>query len=306
MREEQEIAIQKIAPYIRYVNDISFESEYKLRERVLYDHEFIFGLSGEARMQYGGEEYHLGRSDLFYLKPNIKNELFIEEGKKFRAHCVHFDWVLVDEQFGFTAEQYYMRSNFSQEEREYVERLKKRPAYEVPDFCVPTLMTGIEYDIMAPMFKKLYHCFCQSDISSRLKERALFMQIVAELLSQQLTEHGVQKGHYHQKTMSHAINYMKEHYMEELNTPLLAKQFGLSPKYFGVLFKSMTGMAVYEYLLNIRMQNAKHLLIHSQKPLNQISEEIGIRDVFYFTKLFKHHEGITPGKYRRMLSNPNE
>jgi AraC-like DNA-binding protein len=303
MKNEQELAIQKISPYIRYVNNIHFRSGDIVQERIIYDHEFIFGLSGEARMRYGDEEYKIGASDLFYLKPNIKNKMYIEQGKAFHAHCIHFDWAFVDEQFNFTVEQYYLKRNLTPEERNYTEKLKQRPSYEVSDFCLPSLISGLDYDIIAPLFKGIYHCFCQSDVSARLKERSIFIQIIAEILSQLLTEHGVQKGPYHQKTISQAIHYMKSNYKSAVTTPVLASQFGLSSKYFGILFKSMTGMTVQEYLLDIRIQIAKGLLIHTQKPLEEIAEEIGIGDVFYFTKLFKRHEGITPGKYRRMLAN---
>lgn len=302
MKEEQQIAIQKISPYIRYVNDMVFSDTHAQKDRILYDHEFIFALDGETLLDYGGEEYHLEKSDLFYMKPGVKNRMYAVPGKTFHANCVHFDWVWGDEQFEFTAEQVYMGRELTDGERSLIERLTKRPAYEVSDFNMPVVIRGLDYDIMAPLFKELYHCFCQSDLASRLRERAIFMQIIAELSAFQLTEHGVQKNHYHQKTISQAVQYMHANYKEELKTPTLAERFHLSDKYFGILFKSMTGMAVHEYLLGIRMQNAKRLLIDSTMSIEEIASEIGIGDVFYFTKLFKRHEGITPGKYRRMLN----
>ena len=129
------------------------------------------------------------------------------------------------------------------------------------------------------------------------------MQIISELLGTQLTGEGVVRNHYRQKTISDAIRYMQAHFSEPITTPLLAAKTGLSPKYFGVLFKEMTGMAVHDYLLDIRIREAKRLLLSSPASLAEISQMVGIDDVFYFTKLFKRHEGITPGKYRRMLSD---
>lgn len=301
MKEEQQIAIQKISPYIRYVNDMVFPVTHSQKERILYDHEFIFALEGETFLYYGGEEYSLSKSDLFYMKPGVKNRMTAKPGKTFHANCVHFDWVWGEEQFEFTAEQVYMGRELTANERTLIERLTRRPAYEVSDFNMPVVIRGLGFDVMAPLFRELYHCFCRSDLASRLQERAIFMQIVAEISSFQLTEHGVCRNHYHQKTISQAVQYMHSHYNEDIKTPVLAERFHLSDKYFGILFKSMTGMAVHEYLLNIRMQNAKRLLIESSSSIEEIASDIGIGDVFYFTKLFKRHEGITPGKYRRML-----
>ena len=302
MRDDQ-IAIGKIAPYIRFVNDVSYGEGLCYADRIIYDHEFIFLLDGSAIAEYNGEKYHLTRSNLLYLRPNVVHHLEVEPGGHFRAHCVHFDWFPIDERLNFTAEQLYIFPRNTDEERAFIEQLKQRPAYEISDFYLPTLLRDLDYDVIAPLFQELYYYFCRHDLRSQLRQRALFLQIISELLGTQLTGEGVVRNHSRQKTISDAIRYMQAHFSEPITTPLLAAKTGLSPKYFGVLFKEMTGMAVHDYLLDIRIREAKRLLLSSPASLAEISQMVGIDDVFYFTKLFKRHEGITPGKYRRMLSD---
>lgn len=303
MKNTMQIDIKQISPYIRYVNDIIFKGPEVHGNRIIYDHEFILGLQGEGRIVLNGTNYDLKKGDLFYIKPNVRNQMFIEENKSFHAHCVHFDWVDIGDSFNFTAERIYLNRSSSPEEMKFIENLKERPDYDVSEFYFPTILHDIDLDKIQPMFKELYYYSHQSDITSKLMVKSIFLNIIASILSDRLTPNGVQKGHYHIKTIHQAIEYMKEHYADDLDTTFLSKRYGLSAKYFGALFKEVTGIPMNLYLLDIRMQQAKKLLLYSDKPLEQLAGEIGIEDVYYFTKLFKKAEGITPGKYKKMLSS---
>jgi len=297
------IDMKQISPYIRYVNDEVFKGPQIHANRIIYDHEFILCLHGEARMILDGINYNLKKGDLFYIKPNVRNQMIIEENKLMHAHCVHFDWVTIDEKFDFTAEKYYLNSIFSSEEINFIEKLKQRPDYAVSEFYFPTLIHNVNLDKLQPLFKEMYFGSHQSDITSKLMVKSLFLNIIASILDDRFTSNGVQKDHYHIKTIHHAIEYMKVHSTEDLNTDIMSKHCGLSAKYFGALFKEVTGIPMNAYLLDLRIQHAKKLLLTSDQVMEQLATEVGIHDVYYFTKLFKKSEGITPGKYRRMLAD---
>ena len=295
------IPIQNVSPYIRYVNDFSCPAGIAHNERIIFDCEFMFCLGGEGHMRYDTKEYTLRRGDLFYLSPHVSNQ-FYTAGHDFHAHCIHFDWMVPEEADNFMAQQVYVNRNYSREEMVVINRLNKRPLWDVSGLSLPCFLSGLDCDIMEPLFKDIYHCFCRMDLASRIRERALFMQILSELFVARYTESGIRRGQYHQSTVTDAAEYLKLHYAEPLNVTLLAKRAGLSAKYFGIQFKSITGLAVHEYLLNIRIQHAKSLLLHTSLKVEEVAERVGIEDVFYFTKLFKRHEGITPGRYRKRLA----
>lgn len=294
------ITIQQMAPYVRYVNDVTFGSGYVQQERVIYDHELIFGVSGEAVLCYEGDRYPCGQSDLLYLKPNLPHQLIVEEGKRFRAHCVHFDWIAMEEQYNFSAEQYYLRTDYTPEQMKHAETLSRRPASELIGMNIDVRTTGLPFDLAVALFRDLHQSYCENSLSAQLRQRAALLQILALVLdSRHVTD---QRKPRHQKIMRQVMHYMETHYMKPLTASSLASQFGLSPKYFGVLFKANTGLAVHEYLLDIRMRQAKDLLVHTRMPIKQIAQEIGVCDEYYFAKLFKRHERLTPGAYRSMLT----
>ena len=57
-------------------------------------------------------------------------------------------------------------------------------------------------------------------------------------------------------------------------------------------------MTCMNYLLNLRVDLAKAMLINTELPINEICSRVGYSDQNYFSKLFKHVTGLTPTQYR--------
>lgn len=326
---ENRISLERIAPYVRYVNYKIFDGGTLLPERIIYDHEFIYCLSGEARFLYAGKTYTVKKGELFYICPYLHNTMLVPEGKTFRVHCVHFDWISPEAQYDFRAEQVYLHMEKPPADAEgsdafYMnsykannpyhnslppikeERLLERPNPEVDPALFPPLITGLDYDTTAPLFKELYQNYSQLSTGARLRERSLFLQLAAAVCDLTSPVREDSCGLFHQKTISEAVNYIQEYYTEDISLPLLAAHSGLSQKYFGRLFREQTGYTVREYLTGVRIRNAKHLLSHTDSSLEQVALSTGFQDKFYFTKVFKRQTGITPGKYRKSYGHLDE
>ena len=56
-----------------------------------------------------------------------------------------------------------------------------------------------------------------------------------------------------------------------------------------------------DYLTSLRLQKAKTLLKEPNLSIQEIAEQSGYTDYFYFTKVFKKAEGISPSKYRKEI-----
>lgn len=95
------------------------------------------------------------------------------------------------------------------------------------------------------------------------------------------------------------VRYMQEHLSEEISLSILSEKFNLSAQYISQLFKSEIGVNFLAYLTNIRMEQAKKLLISTSLSIAEISEKSGYADYRVFTKVFKKAEGVTPSQYRR-------
>ncbi len=95
------------------------------------------------------------------------------------------------------------------------------------------------------------------------------------------------------------VRYMQEHLTEEISLNVLAEEFHLSASYISQLFKNEIGVNFLAYLTNIRMEQAKKLLLSTPLSIAEVSERSGYGDYRVFTKAFKKSEGVTPSQYRR-------
>lgn len=78
----------------------------------------------------------------------------------------------------------------------------------------------------------------------------------------------------------------------------LARQSLLSPNSFMHRFKAQTGYSALEYVIKIRLDKARDLLLNSSLSVKEISNLVGYENPLYFSRLFRKTEGISPREYR--------
>lgn len=92
--------------------------------------------------------------------------------------------------------------------------------------------------------------------------------------------------------------YMEENYSEKITLNSIAEQAGFSKYYISRLFKQYMGVTIIDYLIKIRLDKAKKLLVSGEYNIKQISYMVGYSDPNYFTWSFKKYLGISPIKYK--------
>jgi AraC family transcriptional regulator len=88
--------------------------------------------------------------------------------------------------------------------------------------------------------------------------------------------------------------YIHEHLSQDLKLLELSAIAQLSPYYFLRLFKQRMGITPHQYILQQRIEKAKHLLRHSQLSIAEIAVRTGFSDQSHLTRCFKRRVGITP------------
>lgn len=87
-------------------------------------------------------------------------------------------------------------------------------------------------------------------------------------------------------------------YTDTLSLDALSSRFYINKYYLVKLFKQNYGSTINAYIHNKKITHAKYLLRFSDKSISEISEECGISDSNYFSRMFKSVEGVSPAKYR--------
>ncbi|WP_245807643.1 helix-turn-helix domain-containing protein [Halobacillus massiliensis] len=97
-----------------------------------------------------------------------------------------------------------------------------------------------------------------------------------------------------------SIQYIHDHYKEPISLETLAGIENYHPVYFSKWFKEKTGKSPKVYINEMRLKEARKLLVNTSWTISYISQEIGFENSSSFTRWFSKWEGTTPQKYRRI------
>lgn len=105
------------------------------------------------------------------------------------------------------------------------------------------------------------------------------------------------------QNLQNVKNYLEENYHERINLDQLSEMFYINKFYLTRLFREQFGISVNNYLIKLRVEQAKMLLLSSNLSVEKIGFECGIGNANYFSKIFKRMEGMPPGEFRRKKRN---
>ena len=102
------------------------------------------------------------------------------------------------------------------------------------------------------------------------------------------------------KALSDAIrDYITTSYNTDLTLEAIACRFGFTPSHLIKVFRKHVGQTPIQFLINLRITEAKRLLVGSPElDIKQIGELVGYTDPHYFSRIFKQATGVTPTEYR--------
>ncbi|MBU3112918.1 response regulator transcription factor [Clostridium lacusfryxellense] len=99
------------------------------------------------------------------------------------------------------------------------------------------------------------------------------------------------------------IEYISNHYYEQLSLKQVADIFHFNYYYLSSYFSSHNPEGFSEYLNKIRVQKSVDLLRNEKIPVSEISFMVGYSDHSYFCKVFKKFKNLTPSKFRRNIQD---
>src|SRR5215813_9929057 len=84
----------------------------------------------------------------------------------------------------------------------------------------------------------------------------------------------------------------------ELRLAELSAVVHMSPYHFARLFKRATGVSLYRFVVDRRMDTAIALLTTSTSPISSIARAVGFKTPSHFATIFRRLTGVTPSAYR--------
>lgn len=105
-------------------------------------------------------------------------------------------------------------------------------------------------------------------------------------------------GHSNPKTetIKKAIEYIKEHYAEQISVEELAGMLGFTKYYFCHIFSEITGSTVINHLNYVRCKNARKLILSGKYNITEAAEQSGFTNMSYFAKIYRSVMGQLPSE----------
>ena len=94
------------------------------------------------------------------------------------------------------------------------------------------------------------------------------------------------------------VEYIEKNYSSKITLEDIAAHISLSKQYVSFLFKKETGTNISSYIINLRIDKAKEMIIKGEDSMKVIYQRVGFTDQQYFYKTFKKVTGLTIGQYK--------
>lgn len=95
------------------------------------------------------------------------------------------------------------------------------------------------------------------------------------------------------------VHFINTNYNRPITLNMLSDKYFVSIPILCRAFKEATHYTIGEYLLKVRLDNAKFLLLNTNKSIDDIAESCGFSSANYFSLMFKRKIGISPLNYRK-------
>jgi AraC family transcriptional regulator len=141
---------------------------------------------------------------------------------------------------------------------------------------------------------KLYKEFLNDDEVSALAIEGVLLEMIAEAARRQ-----TRREPKAPRWLEQARDILHSQFSETLTVSSIASTVGVHPVYLATMFRQNYRCTMGDYLRRIRVEYACHQMASSNRPLADIALAAGFSHQSHFTRIFKHHTGLTPDQYRR-------
>ena len=251
-----------------YLTDVGFfpkaDHHFMERKEGIEEYIFLYCTEGKGTIWINGKKYVLSENEAFCIP-------------RFQKHCYYSDkknpWSILWVHFKGEDTQYFPLDECK------VVRFKSSHASNRMMFLFDLLFRVLEGNYTLGNF--IY-------ISQVL------LMVLAE------TYHREKKGDIveQNKHVTNIVKYMYLHIGENLYLEDICERFELSKSYVNTIFLKCTQHAPMEFFTNLKMRQACNMLRDSDMYVYEIAQQLGYKDQYYFSRLFKKVVGMSPKEYK--------
>lgn len=254
--------------HIQEIGTLQATSRHASRRENLESYLFFLVQSGSGLLFYDGEEYPLKAGDCVFIDCK-KPYYHMTSEDLWKLTWVHFN--------GPTLPEIYNK---------YIERGGN------PSFHPDNLLSYLEIcaNLQETATKDSY--VRDMEINGDLSK--LLILLMADAWNPEEV-----RTSYKKYDLNAIRKYLDDNHQKKISLDELSEKFFINKYYLTRIFKEQFGMSINDYLLSVRITQAKSLLRFSDKTAEEIGLETGIGPGYYFSRVFRSVEGVGPSEYRR-------
>lgn len=148
------------------------------------------------------------------------------------------------------------------------------------------------------LIRKIFYEFTTKKIHYREISGVALKEIIINIHRKEL-ENTVASA----SSINTVIDYINSNYSKEISNKELATLAGYHEYHLNRLFLKHTGTSMHNYILNMRINEAKRLILNTELPLNIIAENVGFKSYTNFSSYFKKIFSMSPAAYKNQFKN---
>jgi AraC-like DNA-binding protein len=228
-------------------------------------HIVAYAISGQAQYRCGGESFVVGKGQMLWFPKGLPHSGCSDPSAPWSFFSVTFDLHYLDPQAEAT--------------------LAALPNRATPGSAVE----------LQTLFSELERLWVGREPGYLLRCRSIILQLL-HVYVRACCASGPTMPHV--RRIMPIVALLQTNPARDYSVEDLAEMAELSPSRFRVLFKEYTGQSVVRYQNLLRINKAKDLLLSGEYTVTEAAVEVGIVDVYYFSRLFKKLTGFNPSYYR--------
>lgn len=239
--------------------------------RTLQHHELILITGGKAEISVNNKKHTVQEGILIYLQPEVPHFIVIDSDDPISFVSVHFSYVQI-------------------EQNDSAWNVRK----DVKMFPLPAVQQLKDYYQVDEVFKQMADTWNTKLPGYEFIAKTLLQQLIIAIAQ------NIKKRHRNYATsvkVEKIINYMHHHLHGKVTLTELSELVQLSPPYLSRTFKEITGYSIIEFFNKLKMDKAKELLLEGDSKVKEVAQFLGYTDEFYFSRLFKQTEGMSPSEF---------
>ena len=249
--------LQNRVPDIVYFVDRRCFPDWEIVEQRIDFHDLTFVVEGRSVYRVNGVDYEARAGDMIYVPMGSVREAYTFKDDPMHSYAFNFNWL---------------------------------PGSSEP-LPFQTVTKNVVTNELYGYMKQFAQVWMGKPPGYVMPARALFLFILHRLLVMSDRHDAPSPA---DARINKVLEYVSEHYSEELHLSDMAKLVNLHSVYLGKLFKKTTGHSFKEYVNQIRINHAEMLLSTGEFTVTQIADRCGFRDISYFSNVFKSIKGFPP------------